>query len=114
MNVVPSYDENDFSKDVISRWGSLSEDLADDENLLHPQMAALGRLCLGTPQVCEDILGFLESILARKDAISEIENAIAISFLQWPELKSANADAAVAPTVINVVRSQYERFGSNC
>ena len=113
MNVVPSYDENAFSKDVISRWGSLSEDLADDENLLHPQMAALARLCLHTPQICDDILRFLESILGRKDAISEIENAVAISFLQWPELKSVTSDDAIAPTVASVVRTQWERFGSN-
>ncbi len=113
MNLAPGYNENSFSEDVIFRWGSQLDDLSDDANLLHPQMAALGRLCLSSPEVCGDILSFLEELLDRNDVISEIENAVAISFLQWPEMESTSVNASVAPRVANVVRTQWERFGSN-
>ena len=113
MILVHGYNENSFSKDVVSRWGMLSDELADDKNLLHPQMFALSRLCLENPDARNDILVFLEELLVRKDAISEIENAIAISFLQWPELDSMGVGATIAPKVADVVKTQYERFGSN-
>ena len=113
MNLVPGYNENSFSDDVISRWGPLSEELTDDANLLHPQMAALGRLCLSNSENCSDILRFLEDVLNRNDAIAEIENAIAISFVQWPELKTMADSTEVAPRVAQVVQTQWEQFGGN-
>jgi len=113
MKLVAGYNEDSFSDDVISRWGPLSEELRDDANLLHPQMAALGRLCQSNSENCSDILRFLEGVLNRNDAIAEIENAIAISFLQWPELKAMADGLEVAPRVVQVVQTQWERFGGN-
>ena len=110
MNSISSYDASAFSQDVIYKWGALSDELADYENLLHPQMAALGRVWIDNPQTREEILEFLDRTLTRSDAIFEIETAVAISFLQWPELESS---ASVAPKVAAVVRTQWERFGSN-
>ena len=113
MKPATTYDERAFSADVISRWGELSDDLEYDKNLLHPQMGALGRLCVESPRACNEILSFLESILAREDAISEIENAIAISFIRWPDLRKAVGETKIAPEVFNVVRTQWEQFGNN-
>lgn len=111
MSFTLGYNEKSFSRDVIDQWGSFSDELADNENLLHPQMAALGRLCRSNHAECVNVLKFLEEILARRDVVSEIENAVAISFLDWPELKTLGAD--IAPNVSEIVRKQWETFGSN-
>ena len=109
---VQGYDEARFSADVIARWGDLSEELTDHAELLHPQMAALGRLCVEIPSVCSDVMMFLGEVLAKRDAISEIENAIAISFMQWPELKEICDQYDVPSNVVGGVRTQWERFES--
>jgi len=106
--LIPQYDSIEFSKDVIARWGHLSEDLLNDENLLHVQMGHLGRLCISEPSEAESILQFLEDAMARPDAISEIENAVAISFLDWAEL-SALGPRVVLPTHIAQVIHKYSQ-----
>jgi hypothetical protein len=112
MTFILRYDEQAFSQDVIARWGSVCSDLAEDENLLHPQMADLGRLCLADGALAGDILHFLADVLSRRDAISEIENAVAISFLEWPDLERVGASVAVPEAIARIVRDQWGRGGN--
>jgi hypothetical protein len=112
MTFILGYDERAFSKDVIARWGSVCTDLVQDENLLHPQMAALGRLCLSHCHLAGDILHFLVDVVSRRDAISEIENAVAISFLEWPDLERLGAIVVVPEEIARTVRDQWRRGGN--
>lgn len=111
MNFTLGYNEKSFSRDVIDRWGSLADELVDHENLLHLPMATLSRLCKSNRAERVGALKLLDEILSRRDAVSEIENAVAISLLDWPELRALAEE--VAPRVSDVVRKQWETFGSN-
>jgi len=118
-NIEPylSYDEKAFSKDVIARWGDINDYLIDDENLLHLQMAHLGRTIAESfeksdGKVGEEIFQFLESVLARKDAISEIENAIAISFLDYSELEALGIVNQAPSTILQIAKEQKERWNN--
>ena len=106
------YDEASFSDDVIARWGMLSEELIEDAGLLHPQMATLGHLFVEFPNARTDILAFLSEVLSKRNSISEIENAVAISFIEWPELRALSDQQNVPSNVIDVVRTRWERFGA--
>ena len=111
----PSYDEKAFSKDVIAKWGSYNDSLIDDENLLHPQMAHLSRTIAESfneddGNIGKEVLEFLGAVLARDDSISEIENAIAISFLEYSELEELGIINLVPITILNIVREQKERW----
>ena len=111
----PSYDEKAFSKDVIAKWGSINDSLIDDENLLHPQMAHLGRTIAesfkeGDGSIGKEIFEFLNGVLARDDAISEIENAVAISFLEYSELEELGIINIVPSTILKIAREQKERW----
>lgn len=115
-NIEPcvSYDENSFSKDVIARWGSINDSLIDDENLLHPQMAHLGRTVsesfkAGDGKVGKEILEFLNGVLNRVDAISEIKNAVAISFLEHGELVELGI-IKVPKAILEITKEQKERW----
>ena len=112
MAFILGYDEREFSKDVIARWGHVFTDLVEDANLLHPQMADLGRLCLSHGHLAGDILHFLADVVDRRDAISEIENAVAISFLEWPDLERMGGTIIVPETIARIVRDQWRRGGN--
>lgn len=80
-------------------------------------MAHLGRTIResferGDGKTGKEILAFLEDILAKKDAISEIENAVAISFLELDELQSLGIVNKVPERVLKIIREQYERWQS--
>src|SRR5262249_1582637 len=81
------YDEVAFSRDVIARWGHMCNALMEDDGLLHAQMGHLGGLCEDQPEVAPEVFELLEGLLVRKDTISEIENAVAISFLDWERVQ---------------------------
>jgi len=109
--LVPSgYNEAQFSKDVISRWGHIDDCLIDDEGLLHVQMAHLGRVCKNNPKIAPEIFEFLEALLHRNDAISEIENAVAISFLDWPEVRECGFQDKLPPTLKQTIEEQWKRY----
>ena len=110
--LVQQYDEKAFSNDVVARWGHLSVGLTDDAGLLHLQMGDLAALCLSCPDICNEVLGFLSEVLARTDAISEIENAVAISFIEWPQLIALAEVHTVPSNVGEIVRRQWERHGA--
>ena len=106
------YDENSFSADVIHHWGALSQELIDHGGLLHPQMAALGRLCLEHPDICQSIFGFLSRVIQDENSIDEIQNAVAISFMEWPELENLGRYAPLPDTVVDVVFKQWMLGGN--
>ena len=45
-------------------------------------------------------------------AISEIENAVAISFLEWPDLERIGSNIDVPKTIARIVRDQWKRGGN--
>lgn len=106
------YDDSSFSTEAIQNWGYLSEELVDHDGLLHPQMAALGRVCLDHPEVCGSVLAFLSRVLQKEDAIDEMENAVAISFLEWPELEGLSRSIPLPNNVAQVIKQQWERGGN--
>jgi hypothetical protein len=105
-----SYDETAFSRDVISRWGQINDALIDDEGLLHVQMAHLGMVCKASAKAASEIFEFLEGLLSRKDAISEIENALGISFLEWPEIKELGFENQLPAKLRQTIKTQWERY----
>ena len=107
-----TYGEKEFSDEIISRWGDLSEDLQEDAELLHVQMAHLGRLCNAHPEISTQVFEFLDQTVSRLEAISEIENAVAISFLEWPELEGFGKEVTIPVSIKKIVKEQWERGGN--
>ena len=93
------YDEAAFSKDVISKWGDICGALIEDQRLLHPQMAHLARLCEARPEAASEIFLFLEDLLVRANVTSEIENAVAISLLDWEKVQRLGYSRRVPATL---------------
>lgn len=98
------YNGDSFSRDVIARWGHLSDSLAYDEGLIHLQMDQLGVLCVTRPGSAKAILQFLAEVVARPDATKEISEAITESFLDWGDLREAGLARAVPPQLSPVIR----------
>ncbi|MCX7042294.1 MAG: hypothetical protein NT117_06345 [Gammaproteobacteria bacterium] len=103
MQKMP-YDPDAFSRDVIARWGHLSDGLAYDDGLLHLQMGHLGVLCVTRPGSAKAILHFLAEIAERPDADSEIREAITNAFLDWGDLREAGLHRTVPPQLSSVIR----------
>lgn len=91
------YDEAAFSREIVARWGHLSDQLAIDEGLVHTQMGQLGLLCVTRPGSAKAILQFLAEVAEREDAASELKLAITESFLDWGDLREAGMARAVPP-----------------
>ena len=94
--VVDQYGNAEFSRDVLAAFPSLRSDLLDNANLLHPQMGTLGSavrasLADGDAGSALRICEFLEDVLGKPNAISEMENAVALSFVAMCELRASNA-----------------------
>src|SRR5688572_8968756 len=102
------YDASTFSEEVIRRWGTAVPGLSDDAGLLHCQMSELASAVRTSPAVRDEILGFLEQLLQRPDTVSEIENAIAISFLDLSEARQLDLD--LPHCIERVLTEQQERY----
>lgn len=98
------YNGDDFSRDLIARWGHLSDGLAYDEGLLHLQMGHLGVVCVTRPGSSKAILQFLAEVVSRPDAAAEIREAITDSFLDWGDLREAGLHRTVPPQLSSVIR----------
>ncbi len=106
-----SYDEKAFSRDVIAKWGDINNGLIDDKDLLHIQMAHLAQAIIesfkrGDGSIGEEILVFISQALNRTDAVSEIENAVAISFIEYNEIKELGIINIVPSNILKVVKEQ--------
>lgn len=99
-----AYDEGDFSRDVIARWGHLSDGLAFDEGLVHSQMGHLGVLCITRPGSTKAILQFLAEVATHPGTHPEITRAIGESFLDWGDLREAGWARAVPPQLSSFIR----------
>lgn len=98
------YDGDAFSRDLIARWGHLSDGLAYDEGLIHLQMGHLGVVCVTRPGSAKAILQFLAEAATRPDATAEIRDAITDSFLDWGDLREAGLVRTVPPQLSSVIR----------
>jgi hypothetical protein len=90
------YDERAFSRDVIRELPELASELRSDEDLLHVQVGLLGRVAReeierSNLHLAPRIFAFLDQALAQPRAITEIANAIAISFVTLDELQKTDA-----------------------
>lgn len=113
FTIVPQYDEEAFSADVIARWGKLQPWLKQDENLLYVQIGHLAGLCRDTPEVAEEIFQFLDQVVQRPDAMGEIANAVAISFVEWPEAKELAKTRQLSQRILDIIREQWERYATH-
>jgi hypothetical protein len=107
--VLKSYGSAEFSSDVISRFPTLRADLDFDSDLLHPQMGTLAAalrdaLSNGDKELALAICDFLQEALDNPHAISEIENAIAISFVEAYEFRASAVGREVLAEMSNGVR----------
>jgi hypothetical protein len=108
FTIVPHYDEKAFSADVIKRWGDVQPGLKDMANLLHVQMGELAALCNESPVHAEDVFSFLEEVVDRDDVIAEIENAVMISFVVWPDAEKLAKDRRLSQRILNIIREGWE------
>ncbi|MFN6115056.1 MAG: hypothetical protein ACK46C_04165 [Flavobacteriales bacterium] len=109
FRIVPQYDERAFSADVIARWGDLQPWLKDDADLLHAQMGHLADQSREYPEKADEIFRFLVEVMQRQDTIAEIENAVAISFLEWPEVQELAKALTLPQSVLDVIKEQWIR-----
>ena len=107
------YDAAAFSEEVIRRWGASFPGLEHDAGLLHCQMFGLAvaireSFSNDRADLRDAILGFIEHLLERNDADPEIENAVAISFLELAEAQSLGL--SLPPRVKLVLVDQQARY----
>ncbi|MCL6417821.1 hypothetical protein MIB92_19385 [Aestuariirhabdus sp. Z084] len=80
------YGEKEFSRDAIKNFGNYLPELSEDPEMLHTQMSYLAEGIRDKLSCTSGILEFIEGLLHKEDAILEIENAVAISFIEIEEL----------------------------
>ena len=107
--LVDAYGNAEFSRDVIARFPSLRSDLEFYAELLHPQMGTLAAavreaILAGDTHLPLQICVFLDETLSKPNAIAEIENAIAISFVEAYELRHTEAGEVVLKLMPGSVR----------
>ena len=110
--LLEMYDERAFSRDVIAAFPELSDDLEENDNLLHVQVGILAEATRKSLKVGESdracrILAFLERAMAHPRAINEISNAVGISFISSAEIRSVpsvwGSIESVAPRLIKIL-----------
>ena len=101
-----AYDEERFSYDVILNWADCCEYLFGDANLLHPQMTWLAYICETFPERRIEVLEFLNDLMCKPGVISEIRNAIAISFLDLEQLQAYDLDRSKFVHVFTINEGQ--------
>jgi len=108
FTIVPQYDEKAFSADVIARWGNKQPGLVQMAGLLHVQMGELAALCMHSPELAEEVFWFLDEVVNRPDVISEIENAVAISFVEWPDAQELAKSRMLPQRILTKIREHSE------
>ena len=101
-NWVPAnvYGNAQFIAEAVHRFPWLKSDFQEDTESLHLQMATLAeavRLALeqGSTDLPLDVCSFLAGVLQNPNVISEIENAVAISFVEVEELRASESGLKV-------------------
>ena len=117
---ILGYGSKQFSDDAIESLPELREDLEYERDLLHPQISILASTLrhavdAGDSALPQKICTFLERALSKQGAVAEIENAIAISFVQPFELRKTPTGRFVLRTmpasVRRIILDQEERSG---
>jgi len=116
--LVDAYGNAQFSRDVIARFPSL-RDLELDAELLYPQMGTLAAavreaVLAGDTHLPLQICAFIGEALSKPNAIAEIENAVALSFVEAYELRRTTTGKAVLtlmPDNVRRVLLEQERRG---
>ena len=112
-NFVLGYNETDFVRDAHAKFGESLSGLCDPELGIHSLVFEFGQICRSKPDMAVDVLDFLETTIARRDAISEIENAIAISFLSYEDLMSLGVRIPAAVLAIAQKQLSIDRDGDS-
>lgn len=116
--LLDMFDEAAFSRGVVERIPELQTELQADAGLLHVQMATLGAAVLawvgsGQSASALRVCAFLDEVLGNPRAVSEIENAVAISFVRLSDLRATAAGNAVLRQlpirVLRVLEAQEAR-----
>jgi hypothetical protein len=113
------YGEEQFSRDVIASFPNLRGRLEENSGALHIQVGILASalrsaLGLGDAEFPLQVCAFLDKTLAQPRAIPEIENALAISFVEARELRETVAGRAILtrmPERVRQILLEQERRG---
>lgn len=96
MNLHQGYDAKAFCEDAVSNCSAEPELLEWTEEI-HNSMSILVEGVRGRSIDVIEVSDFLEFILSCTDAMSEIENAIAISFIEFNELLGSRFSRSIIP-----------------
>lgn len=107
--LLETYGNAEFSRDAVARFPELQEELEEYAELLHVQMGTLKRavrsaVSAGDIELALQICAFLNEALSQPRAISEIEVAVAISFVEAYELREGQVGKAVLKRMPKRVR----------
>ena len=104
------YDEKRFCKEVASRWSSSESELLEWQEEVHNVTAILADGVRTQSISSIEVFEFIEAILINQDYASEIENALAISFIEFQELEELGLKDIDSPLLIDIMKKQYERW----
>ena len=116
--LLDMYDAQSFGRDAAARFPQHAELFEEDLDLLHVHMGTIagivrGALASGDSATIREVGAFLDEALRHPRAISEIENAVAISFVDAREFRATEtgriAFAEMPRTVRNVLLEQDRR-----
>jgi hypothetical protein len=93
--LLEMYDGEQFSRDAIASFPELRAELVQNAGLLHVQMGTLATavrkgIASGDLVLASQVCVFLDTLLANPRAHPEIENAVAISFVEAAELRNTS------------------------
>ena len=91
--LVDTYGSEQFSRDAISAFPGLREDLIHSAGMLHVQVGTLAELVRrsldsGDTELAHRVCAFLDATLDKPRVSPEIMNAIAISFVEADQLRA--------------------------
>jgi hypothetical protein len=119
--LLEMYDAGQFSRDVIASFPELRAELVQNAGLLHVQMGTLATavrkgIASGDLVLALQVCVFLDTLLANPRAHAEIENAVAISFLEAVELRNTTAGRSfldqLPARIREILREQEIRYGA--
>jgi len=119
--LLEMYDSEQFSSDAIASFPELRAELVQNAGLLHVQMGTLATavrkgIASGDLVLALQVCVFLDTLLANPRAHPEIENAVAISFLEAVELRNTTAGRSfldqLPARIREILREQEIRYGA--
>ena len=107
--LLETYGNEQFSRDVLDAFVDLREELEENANLLHVQMGTLSGAVRSALRSADTefplrVCAFLHRALRQPRAIPEIENAIAISFVEAYEFRATPAGQIVLSRMPDRIR----------